>query len=265
MSVSRAGRRSDPSPESGRAMATVATGRHDPTISARIVRTVALRYAAGADAATDRPAHVRAASGLARFRGWVAVVQDDANFIALVEPADGSAGQITLPAGEGGLRQFDDLRGNKRFKLDLEACVAVRDRGGETLLAFGSGSSPPRERIVVVREGETRGIDASAFYAGLRAAREFSGSELNVEGAIEIDGALRLFNRGNGAPIDGRLPIDATCDIRLPELLAYLPRPDETPPPGPSNILQYDLGKIDGLRLTFTDAALHDGYIFFAA
>jgi len=196
--------------------------RSDATLSARIVRTVPLRYAAGPDAATDRPAHVRAASGLARFRGWVAVVQDDANFVALVQPGDGRAGQITLPAGESGVRQFDDLRGNKRFKLDLEACVAVRDRGGETLLAFGSGSSPLRERIVVVREAETRTVEASAFYAGLRQERGFSGSELNVEGAIEIDGDLRLFNRGNGAPVQGRLPVDATCDVRLAELLDYV-------------------------------------------
>lgn len=96
-------------------------------VSARILRTTPLRYAEGADPALDRPAHVRAASAVARVGGRLAIVQDDANFVALVDPATGLAEAVTLPAGEGGLRQFDDLRGNKRFKLDLESCVLLED------------------------------------------------------------------------------------------------------------------------------------------
>src|SRR3954451_15602340 len=123
--------------------------RHDPSLSARIVRSVPLLYAESADASLDRPAYVRSASGIARVAGCVAVVQDDASFVAVVDAATGLARAITLPAGEGGLRQFDDLRGNKRFKLDLESCVTVDE--GEMLVAFGSGSTPARERIVLVR------------------------------------------------------------------------------------------------------------------
>src|SRR5215207_7995120 len=91
--------------------------REDPALGARVVRRTPLRYRDGDDASLDRPAHVRAGSGLA----WVdtsrgprlAVVQDDAHFVALVDPRDGLAEAIALPPGPGGLRQFDDGRGNK--------------------------------------------------------------------------------------------------------------------------------------------------------
>ena len=231
----------------------------DPSLKIEVVRSVPLLYAAGADAALDRPAHVRSASGIVRFGGRIAVIQDDANFIALADPATGLCDSITLPAGEGGLRQFDDLRGNKRFKLDLESCVVA----GDALIAFGSGSLPARERIVVVRGDDVRVVDASTLYASLRAATGFSGSELNVEGAAVLGGTLRLFNRGNGAPRDGLLPVNASCDLGLAELLACL---DGAPPPSPSNLVQYDLGAIRGFPLTFTDAvALGDAILYSAA
>jgi hypothetical protein len=77
---------------------------HDPALTARVVRSVPLFYAHGADPAHDRPAHVRSASGLLRAGSRLAVIQDDANFVALADPATGWARAIALPAGEGGLR-----------------------------------------------------------------------------------------------------------------------------------------------------------------
>jgi hypothetical protein len=234
------------------------TAALDPALAARVIRSIPLRYADGADPSLDRPAHVRSASGIVRFGGRIAVIQDDANFIALIDPDTGLADAITLPAGEGGLRQFDDLRGNKRFKLDLESCVVI----GDTLIAFGSGSLPARERVVAVRGGDARVIDASALYARLRAAGEFSGSELNVEGAAVLGGTLRLFNRGNGAPRDGRLPVNASCDVDLAAFLAYL---DGAPAPSPAHVVQYDLGAIRGFPLTFTDAVTFGDAVLYSA
>ncbi|HEX8244150.1 MAG TPA: hypothetical protein VF541_11655, partial [Longimicrobium sp.] len=196
-----------------------------------MVRSVPLLYADGADPALDRPAHVRAASGAVLAGGRLAVVQDDANFIALVDPGTGRAAAVTLPAGEGGARQFDDLRGNKRFKLDLESCELLGDGDGrEMLVAFGSGSTPLRERIVVARgldgaEPQIEIVDASALYALLRAETDFAGSELNVEGAAKVGGVLRLFNRGNGAPHGDLRPVNAKCDLALDALHAFLRDP----------------------------------------
>lgn len=235
--------------------------RHDPALRARVVRMVPLLYAEGADDALDRPAHVRAGSGLAWVGGALAVIQDDAHFLALVDPATGLCRAVTLPAGEGGLRQFDDVRGNKRFKLDLEGCAAVPDAGGrETLVAFGSGSTRRRERVLLVEglmEGDARVElrDASGFYAGLRDTAEFAGSELNVEGAAWRDGRIVLLNRGNGAPSAERGAVDAVCEVDWAALRAHLADPAAHPPPAPERVVQYALGEIDGWRLGFTDAA----------
>lgn len=239
--------------------------RLDPALTARVVRSVRLLYAEGAYAPLDRPAHVRSASGIVRVGGRIAVIQDDANFVALIDPETGFAHAITLPAGEDGRRQFDDVRGNKRFKLDLECCVAVDD----TLVAFGSGSTPVREKILTVRgigseEPEIRVADASALYAALRARPEFAGSELNVEGAAVTGGTLRLFNRGNGAPREGLRPVNASCDLDLAAVLAWLDDPCASPPT-PAAIRQYALGDIGGLPLTFTDAAALGGSILYSA
>jgi hypothetical protein len=244
--------------------------RPDPSLSARIVRSLPLLYADGADASLDRPAYVRSASGITRVAGAIALVQDDANFVAVVDAATGLARAITLPAGEGGVRQFDDLRGNKRFKLDLESCVAVDDEGGrEMLLAFGSGSLPARERIVLVRHVDSdnpdaRVVDASPLYAGFHGTTEFSGSELNVEGAAILGQTLRLFNRGNGAPRDGLVPVNASCDLDLAALLAWL-RDTSSTPPSLRDVVQYDLGAVDGVPLTVTDAAPLGASVLYAA
>lgn len=252
-------------------MPSTIRARHDPSLAARVVRSVPLLYADGADPALDRPAHVRAASGMALVGERVAVVQDDANFIALADPETGRAAAVTLPAGEGGARQFDDERGNKRCKLDLESCERVRDgEGREMLIAFGSGSSPMRERIVLARGLDSAGpeieiVDASALYARLRAETDFAGSELNLEGAARVGGVLRLFNRGNGAPHGGLRPVNATCDLDLEALLGFL-RDATRPPPTPRNVVRYDLGQVDGFPLTFTDAAAWgDGILYTAA
>ncbi len=246
------------------------TASRDDMLRATVVRVTELRYSEGPDELLDRPAHVRAGSSLARLGGLVAVLQDDASFVALIDPQGGLVRAVPLPAGEGGLRLFDDLRGNKPYKLDLEACVALPGGGGDTLLALGSGSSPLREQVALI-EGcagpapLVRLYSASAWYAALRAADAFAGSELNIEGAVALGGTLRLFNRGNGAPGGGRSPVDATCDVELGALLAHL-ADQQTPPPPPQHICQYDLGRLDGLRLTFTDAALAPvGLVFSAA
>ncbi|MEW5929863.1 MAG: hypothetical protein AB1941_20615 [Gemmatimonadota bacterium] len=242
----------------------------DPALVARVVSRTPLLYGAGADPDADRPGHVRAGSSLAWVDGRIAVVQDDANFVALVDPETLRADAVHLPAGHGGKRQFDDRRGTKEYKLDLEACVAVPGEGGDVLLAFGSGSSPRREQVAVL-EGWARGEpavalrDASALYALLRAAADFAGSELNVEGAVWMDGRVRLFGRGNGAARGGVLPVDATCDLEWDALRAYLRDPDAAPPPEPGDVVRYRLGTVDGLRLGFTDAALAGGRLLFCA
>jgi hypothetical protein len=199
----------------------------------------------------------------------IALIQDDASFVALIDAASGQAHAIPLPAGEDGVRQFDRTRGNKKHKLDLEACVAVALHGDPTLLAFGSGSKPRREVVAVVRfrqRGPEVGVvELPAFYAALRREQAFAGSELNVEAAIVVDDTLRLFSRGNGKTIGELSAVNASCDVSLTRFIAHLDAPDVAPPPTPANIVGYDLGAMAGVRLGFTDAAVVGEATYYSA
>lgn len=248
----------------------------DSKLRAIVQRSTPLFYREGADPTLDRPVHVRAGSGLSWFgiggspvkQHRLVLIQDDANFLVLIEPHSLQVDAISLPAGEGGLRQFDDLRGNKQFKLDLEACVTIPAPDGDLLLVFGSGSTSEREKIVMLQEPDTTTPilkEANALYEQLRHHTTFSGSELNIEGAIFHDGWVRLFNRGNGKPQAGYLPVNATCDLLWNELAAYLQAPDQQPIPQLQQICQYDLGTLEGMRLTFTDATVTQQNVIFSA
>ena len=251
--------------------------------SARVLSRRKLHYSDGADPTRDRPQHVRAGSGCSfidvpGMGRRLAVVQDDARFIALVDCKGQRVDCLDLPAGKGGVRQFDKLRGNKMDKLDLEAVCALTVDGAPALLAIGSGSAAPREVLVLTRftiDGPVvEELPAPALFSRLRAARAFAGSEMNIEGLALLDeahggapgGTLRLFNRGNGAA-DAKGPaVDATCDVSLRALLAYLRDPLAHAAPGPANVMAHDLGSIDGTRLTFTDAtSTPHGLLFLAA
>jgi len=247
-----------------------------PTRVARILSRTPLVYSDAASRALDRPLFVRAASGIAWFGGELAIIQDDASLVALVDPHTMRVRAIPLPADAHGLRQFDKSRHNKKDKLDLECCFVTDVGGATTLFALGSGSSKRRETIVRVRSIEQSGArvgyevhttHAQAFYAALRATTEFSGSELNLEGAVVKGSELVLFQRGNGAPRHDLLAVNATCQIKLDDFLHYLDATEHAPVPALHDVRRYDLGSIAGVPLTFTDAAQaeDDGILFLAS
>lgn len=204
---------------------------HDASLHAQVVSCWPLFYTDAAVSRQDRPAYVRAGSGMASIGGRLALIQDDANFVAVVDPMERTVASIALPAGHRGERQFDDLRGNKQWKSDLEACTAIVEPGREALLMMGSGSRAEREQILIVdwpptTERDIKHFHARDFYAALRSQLDFAGSELNIEGAVLLgDDCLRLFQRGNGAAWRGHTPVNATCDISWQMLRAHLGSP----------------------------------------
>jgi hypothetical protein len=212
----------------------------DPALSVRVLGARELHYQDKAAAGDDRPPHVRAASGLAVVGGRLAVVQDDASFIALVGP--GGALSIPLPRGRNGRRRFEDALGNKQDKLDLESCVVI---AGE-LWAFGSGSTPRRERIARVGD-EVRLYGAAALYTQLRYV---IGGAINIEGVATIGDELWLFHRGNTGPADVGPAVVRFDRARVID--ALVAERDECP--APTGFDLYELGAIDGTRLGFTDA-----------
>jgi hypothetical protein len=205
--------------------------RLDPTLEAVLVDLVPLTYDDGGRSADDRPANVRAASAIRRHGSRLAIVQDDVNVLALIDEA-GATSALLLPLGAGRRRCFDDSRGNKHDKMDLEACVIL---GDGRLVAFGSGSTAVRRQLVVAdRGGSVRVVNAAELYAELERHRDFAGSELNVEGAIVLGDRLRLFQRG--------------------------------PFPALEAIVSVDLGSIGARRFGFTDATpMLDGRVAFMA
>jgi len=223
----------------------------DPSLAVRIVEARALRYTTPAAAHEDRPAHVRAASGLAVHQGRLMVVQDDAQFLAVVTDHDVTA--VKLPRGRDGRRRFEVALGNKLDKLDLESCVVIDD----DLWAFGSGSRPEREQICIVDGGAARVRDAAPLY---RMLRDAVGSDLNLEGCARIGDELWLFHRGNTGPADVG---PAVARLRLADVRAWLTAVARVP----EHVIveRYDLGTIDGQRLGFTDAVAHDGRVFYLA
>lgn len=232
----------------------------DPNLTAVLHDLTPLVYSQPGLGEQDVPGHVRAASAVRRSAERLVIVQDDVNVLVLHHGTD--IGAILLPAGEGGLRTFEARRGNKRAKMDLEACASFPDG---RLVAFGSGSTRDRERLVVLAPGDTiRVVDGPELYARLRAETSFAGSELNVEGALVVGDVLRLFQRGNGAPTRGLSPVNATLDLSLAEFIQWLDTGSAVP--ALHNVIQYHLGHARDVPFTFTDAALMaDGRVAFLA
>ena len=79
---------------------------HDPRLLVQVLNRRPLRYSAGADPSLDRPAHVRAASSLVRVGDSMLAIQDDAHFVALIDPDSWEVRAIPLPPGPFTYRVF---------------------------------------------------------------------------------------------------------------------------------------------------------------
>ncbi|MFH2007774.1 MAG: hypothetical protein ABI333_14425 [bacterium] len=240
------------------------TAKHSSALEAQVVARRELRYSTSAEASLGRPDHVRAGSSLSWFGGRLAVLQDDASFVALVDPSSGAVESIALPADAAGRRVFDGAEG-KANKPDFECSVVARVDGKEVLLALGSGSTARRETVAVLRADDLRAgeaggarlVPAPALYYSLRACLPFAGSELNLEGAVLVgDKRLWLFQRGNGAQRGDLEPVSSTCELSWSRFWSYLNSAELAPPPEIHAVVNYELGDIEGVPLTFTDATL---------
>ena len=226
------------------------TAELDVALSVQVLGVRALHYDVPSSLGDDRPAHVRAASGLAFVHGRLAVIQDDTAFIGYLAGNEVSA--LALPRGADGRRRFEVGLGNKMEKLDLEACVAV----GDELWAFGSGSAPAREKIAVITYS-TRLHDAAPLY---RRVRDELGGEINIEGVAVVERELWLFHRGNTGP-DDRGP--AVVRFDRDALARWIA--GDGPVPEVALSERFDLGTAHGSRLGFTDAVAAGGRVFYLA
>jgi hypothetical protein len=223
------------------------SARFDGSRRALLDELTPLRYELPA---AGLPEHVRAASALRRFGNRLVIVQDDVNALA-VRGQDDVVRAVLLPANAASQRVFDDTLGNKSEKLDLEAGVTLPNG---MLVAFGSGSTPARERLVVLSEGRPPVIvAAAAFYRGVRAAVTRGVTRLNIEGAVVRGARLELLHRGNDVPGSST---NAIVEIHCDELVRWLEGSEETP--RVACVTTVDLGDERGVPYGFTDAVAID-------
>lgn len=160
----------------------------------------------------DDGAPVRAASGVVGFEdGWL-VVSDDATHAALW--TDHSVDRVRVLPPIGGLDLFEDASGTKHLKPDLEAACGVDLEGSAGAVLMGSGSLPARMRGVLLREGTRTAhvADLTVLHQRVAAALDLPIAQLNLEGAVVIEGVLRWFQRGNAHLRIPSASVDAVQD-----------------------------------------------------
>jgi hypothetical protein len=193
-------------------------------------------------------AHVSSASGVARRGDFVYVIGDDLLSLAVfrVSRAEPGALRTVLPA--------DDAH-RRSGKPDLEALTVLPPYEGApygALLGLGSGSGDGRDRGFAwpleaggALRGEPSVVDLGPLYRLLSRQVE----DLNVEGACVMGDRLWLLHRGNHpgtTNVVAELSLDAVMESLRGDLRIDVHEL--------ADMRSYDLGELDGVRLTFSDA-----------
>ncbi len=215
----------------------------------------------------SRSSFISAASGLVKVNNLLYVVADDEHHLGVFSTDHVGPGELvrlfdgTLP---------DNAKLRKAQKPDLETLLLLPPLAGfphGALLAMGSGSKPNRDTGVLLgldAVGNTlwninaapRLIDLSLLYDAIRAEVD----DLNIEGAVIADGRLILLQRGNKGGANAL--IVCALDSFIDDLVAHTaPRLRVAP-----LVRAVELGDIDGVPLSFTDAAgLPGGNLLFTS
>lgn len=182
---------------------------------------------------------ISAASGLIKIDHQCYVIGDDENFVGRYDLLKQTGEtfvlfQDVLP---------EDKTERKKLKKDFEAMVYLPRT--QNILVLPSGSTHQRETAALMNlNGElVQVISLHELYQSLR----LTITELNIEGGVLIEDSLFLFQRGNG-----KLGMNALVKLSYPELAL-------------DSILPIDLGEIQSVKLTFTDATNFGNNFLFLA
>jgi hypothetical protein len=200
-----------------------------------------------------RPAHLCAASGVVRRAGHVYVIGDDELHLGVFDISSGRPGRLQRVL-EGDLPDGHEERSKE--KPDLEALTLLPPFEGSphgALLGLGSGSGPRRDRgfvCALAPDGslgeEPREISLEPVYALLREHV----AELNVEGAATMGDRLWLLQRGSQEEAGSNL----VAELSLDEVMRSLREDLTIDAHELEGVRSYELGDIDGVELTFSDA-----------
>lgn len=213
--------------------------------------------------------HLSAASGLVCAFGRIYVVADDELHLGVFHDLHAPGTLCRIVAGKLPRSQ----RTRKKRKPDLETLLLLPHGGaglhkGAALLALGSGSTPRRDRAVVVPldtagaplAGQVRALDLAPLYAPLRTTL----GAINIEGALWLRHEFVLLQRGG----DGERGTNATLHFGRVQALAWLAGATRNVPPL-HEVRPCDLGGVQGVAYGFTDGAplpadCGDGFLFTA-
>lgn len=213
---------------------------------------------------SGRPAFLSAASGLVRVGGYLYVIADDENHLAVFQNDGKSAGEV--------LRLFDgelplEAKARKKAKPDLEAMtflppIAHPPHGA--LLCIPSGSKEQR------RTGATISLDSQGRIQGnpdtidLTPVFGFFDSHLgpqNIEAVAVFEESIYFLNRGNN-----KRRGDALIGLSLKPFLDSISNGRALKDADLVRNCPLDLGEISGVPLTPTDAIiLPPGKLIFTA
>jgi hypothetical protein len=214
--------------------------------------------------APGRPAHMSAASGVARRGDFVYVIGDDELHLGVFQLSSPRPGRLRrVLAGE--LPGDDGERAGA--KPDLEALTLLPPFRGQpygALLGLGSGSGPERDRGFVCRLGADGAIDGEPAELDLRPLyrllREHQ-ADLNIEGAATMGDQVWLLHRGTSE--EGA---NLVAELSLEQLMRSLREDQCLDADELQNVRRYELGDIDGVELTFSDATpIADQVLVFTA
>jgi hypothetical protein len=191
--------------------------------------------------------HISAASGLVMIGQKFYVVCDDEQSLAVFS-SDSKSSAERVQLFEGVLPR--DPRERKKKKKDIESLFLMDDQ----LYAVPSGSTSHRNTgaVINVNTHVVRPLDFTRLFEACAKTIK----ELNVEGGVIYQKDIILFQRGNGA--QGQNAI-----IVLDR--AMFAGQAQIPPTCLKEIITVDLGLLNDLPLSFTDAAVVNGRIFFLA
>jgi hypothetical protein len=214
--------------------------------------------------APGRPAHLSAASGVARRGEFVYVIGDDELHLGVFRLSSNAPGRLRRVLG-GDLPADHERRSSA--KPDLEALTLLPPfelHPYGALLGLGSGSGPTRSRGFVCAlaadgslAGEPQELDLDPLY---RLLREHV-AELNVEGAATMGDHLWLLHRPTTQE-DSNL----VAELSLEQLMRSLTDDRRLDAEELESVRHYDLGELEGVQLTFSDAApIADQLLVFTA
>lgn len=239
-----------------------ATSEDLPPLRLRTLRELRLTE----PSAEGRPAHVASASGVVRRGDFAYVIGDDELFLGVfrLSAADEPGTLRRALAGELPL----DQGSRADAKPDLEALTVLPPFGGHpygALFGLGSGSAPGRDRgFVWALESDgslrdtARPVDLAPLYRRLHDRLP----NLNIEGASVIGDHLWLLQRGGGE----QQPAGVVAELSLGRVMDSLQNDLRLDAHELTAMRAYDLGTLDGVVLTFSDATpLADELLVFTA